>query len=92
MHFFGPNPESNQPRGAIQVFDYSRMEGQYFEPDEKICIIFDNTDYSTLRELPEFQERWNKGAGGFRFCDVPQAREWAGDFAEGITSFGIKPH
>ena len=45
LHLYGSYPESYVSRGAVQVFDYSRMEGQYFEPDDKLCLIFDNTDY-----------------------------------------------
>ena len=52
LHFYGPFPQSI--KGAAQVFDYSRMVGRFFEPDEKICLIFDNVNYDKLRELPEF--------------------------------------
>ena len=57
LHFYGSKPESNESRGAVQVFDYSRMEGQYFEPDDKLCLIFDNTKYERLLELPEYNIR-----------------------------------
>ena len=62
------------------MFDYSRMEGQYFEPDEKICIILDNTNYERLRELPEYSKRWEDDpltatdapeASGFVYGDLP---------------------
>ena len=39
------------------MFDYSRMEGRFFEPDDKICLIFDNVKYDKLRELPEFSKK-----------------------------------
>ena len=52
LHLYGPFPQSI--KGAAQVFDYSRMVGRFFEPDEKICLIFDNVYYDKLRELPEF--------------------------------------
>ena len=56
------------------------MEGQYFEPDEKICIILDNTNYERLRELPEYSKRWEDDpltatdapeASGFVYGDLP---------------------
>ena len=55
LHIYGPFPQSI--KGAAQVFDYSRMVGRFFEPDEKICLIFDNVKYNKLRELPEFAQR-----------------------------------
>ena len=48
LHLFGPLPESAD-KGAEQVFDYSRMSGRYFKPDDRICLIFDNYEYSGLR-------------------------------------------
>ena len=75
LHLFGSYPEQYEPqvRGAIQVFDYSRMEGRYFEPDDRICLIFDNTDYNRLRELPEFSEKWSYGSlrHEFKYGDLP---------------------
>ena len=56
LHFYGPNPQSITNEGADQVFDYSRMIGRFFEPEDKICLIFDNEHYEKLRELPEFSE------------------------------------
>ena len=58
LHIYGPFPQSITAKGAAQVFDYSRMVGRYFEPDEKICLIFDNVYYEKLRELPEFAEKY----------------------------------
>ena len=55
LHLFGPFPQSI--KGASQVFDYSRMVGRFYEPDEKICIIIDNVNYDKLREIPEFAKR-----------------------------------
>ena len=50
LHLFGALPESAQlDKGAEQVFDYSRMSGRYFKPNDRICLIFDNYDYSGLR-------------------------------------------
>ena len=57
------------------------MVGRYFEPDEKICIIIDNVNYEKLRELPEFDNQLYK--------DMPQAREWADTFEEGIKAYGF---
>ena len=56
LHLYGPFPQSI--KGVAQVFDYSRMVGRYFEPDDKICLIYDNVNYDKLRELPEFAIRW----------------------------------
>ena len=44
------------------------MTGRFFEPDEKICLIFDNVNYDKLRELPEFAKRHpdSKGYGSIR--------------------------
>ena len=50
LHFYGPFPKSAQPdKGADQVFDYSRMTGRYFKPDDRVCVIIDNYDYSSIR-------------------------------------------
>ena len=58
------------------------MIGRFFEPDEKICLIFDNVNYAKLREIPEFEDEYDYG-------DMPQAREWADTFEEGIKAFGF---
>ena len=55
------------------------MVGRYFEPDEKICIIMDCVNYKRLRELPEFAD----------YHDMPQVREWADTFEEGIKAYGF---
>ena len=68
LHLYGPFPQSI--KGASQVFDYSRMFGRFFEPDEKICIIMDNVSYDKLREIPEF-------ANSSLSADMPHARDWA---------------
>ena len=82
LHLYGPFPQSI--KGATQVFDYSRMVGRFFEPDEKICIIIDNVNYDKLRELPEFSERhgpktWSL-SNELQYADMPLAREWADEF------------
>ena len=77
LHLYGPFPQSI--KGVEQVFDYSRMVGRFFEPDEKICLIFDNVKYDKLRELPEFAE----------YHDMPEAREWADAFEQGIKGYGF---
>ena len=69
-------------KGTAKVFDYSRMVGRYFEPEEKICLIIDTVNYSLLREIPEFDNS-NLSA------DMPRAREWANTFAEGIKAYGF---
>ena len=63
------------------MFDYSRMEGRFFEPDDKICLIFDNVYYDKLRELPEFAHRFEDDdprqgtlRNDFVFADMPHAR------------------
>ena len=48
LHLYGSLPES-EDKGVDQVFDYSRMTGRYFKPDDRICLIIDNTDYSSIR-------------------------------------------
>ena len=57
LHLYGSLPQV-ESIGAATVFDYSRMTGRYFEPDDKICLIFDNVYYDKLRELPEFSKRY----------------------------------
>ena len=96
LHLYGPFPQSI--KGAAQVFDYSRMVGRFFEPDERICLIFDNVSYDKLREIPEFSMRhpervakfnWNSLRNELMYHDMPHAREWADEFKEGITKYGI---
>ena len=80
LHFYGPLPQSLTNKGAAQVFDYSRMVGRYFEPDEKICLIIDNSIYDKLRELDEFNKSWDDDErfGSVRskpmYGDMPRAR------------------
>ena len=62
LHFHGPFPQ------ADQVLDYSKMVekvkeiqekvGNFFEPDDRICLIFDNVSYDKLRELPEYAQSY----------------------------------
>ena len=59
------------------------MEGRFFEPDEKICIIIDNVNYEKLRELPEFAAEYGL------YDDIPQARYWADTFENGIKAYGF---
>ena len=81
LHLFGPNPLSLTVKGANQVFDYSRMMGRFFEPDEKICLIFDNVHYGKLRQIEEFSWKHNPKMRSLknelRYADMPCAREWA---------------
>ena len=71
------------------------MVGRFFEPDDKICLIFDNVSYDKLREIPEFSKRHedeaNLGplAGELEYHDFPLAREWADTFEEGIKAYGF---
>ena len=71
------------------------MEGRFFEPDEKICLIFDNVKYDKLREIPEFSknwpDEWRYGSlrNQIQYPDMPCAKEWANEFEEGIKAFGI---
>ena len=60
LHLYGPIPQAI--KGAAQVFDYSRMVGRFYEPDDKICLIFSNEHYSKLRELPEFADIYKDDA------------------------------
>ena len=59
------------------------MVGRFFEPEDRICFIFDNVYYDKLREIPEYQKRWpdKDFMGSLRneqeFGDMPQARIWA---------------
>ena len=62
LHLYGPFPQSI--KGAAQVFDYSRMVGRFYEPEEKICLIFCNEHYDKLRELPEFATRYKDSSIG----------------------------
>ena len=66
------------------MFDYSRMVGRFYEPEEKICLIFDNVYYDKLRELPWFAKkyytednRWGSLHNEYHHHDMPRAREWA---------------
>ena len=59
LHLYGPFPQSI--KGASQVFDYSRMVGRFFEPEDKICLIFENVSYEKLREIPEYAVRQESG-------------------------------
>ena len=43
------------------------MVGRFFEPDDKICLIFDNVYYEKLREIPEFGYRYPDIAD---YCDL----------------------
>ena len=73
------------------------MIGRFFEPDDKICIIFDNINYDKLRELPEFAIRFDSNENGnfrpihneLQYGDMPRAREWANTFEEGIKAYGF---
>ena len=50
LHLYGPLPVSAEPdKGTEQVFDYGRMTGRYHKPDDRICLIIDNYDYSSIR-------------------------------------------
>ena len=74
------------------------MVGRYFEPDEKICLIFSNEDYSKLRESPVYGKTWVEhdtryrmfdNANEFMYPDMPQATKWADEFEEGIKKYGF---
>ena len=81
LHLYGPFPQSI--KGATQVFDYSRMVGRFYKPDEKICLIFDNVYYDKLRELPEFSKMCPNDhyivslRNELKYPDMPRARQWA---------------
>ena len=62
------------------------MEGRFFEPDDKICLIFDNVSYDKLRELPEYARTIGDE---LEYADMPRAREWANELEEGIKKYGI---
>ena len=64
------------------------MEGRFFEPDNKICLIFCNEHYDKLIELPEFDWRHEYDNVG-TYGDMPRAREWADEFEEGIKRYGF---
>ena len=71
------------------------MEGRFFEPDDKICLIFDNVSYDKLREIPEFSKTVDEYGGEdedgeLQFDDMPRAREWADEFEEGIKAYGFR--
>ena len=95
LHIYGPFPQSITAKGAAQVFDYSRMVGRFFEPDDKLCLIFDNVNYDKLRENSEFTGRFPdiQDEGSLRnelaHADMPRARDWADTFEEGIKAYGF---
>ena len=92
LHFFGSLPQQIQIKGD-QAFDYSRMVGHYFKPEEKICLIFDNVNYDKLRRVSEFQNRHDEESGSLdsklQYDDMPNARIWADRFEDGIKDFGF---
>ena len=53
LHLFGPEPEE-ETKGEEPVFDYSRMSGHFFQPDDKLCIIVGNVKYDQLRKQEGF--------------------------------------
>ena len=59
------------------------MVGRFYEPDDKICLIFDNEHYEKLRELPAFSRRHRNGSSiesldsPLMYADMPCSREWA---------------
>ena len=69
--------------------------GRFFEPDEKICLIFDNVSFDKLRELPEYAQRypddesWGSLRNELQYPDMPKAREWADDFEQRIKAYGF---
>ena len=70
------------------------MVGHFFEPDEKICIIFHCEHYDKLRELPEFNKRFGDDGRNYgslqnelEYRDMLKAREWADEFEEGIKKY-----
>ena len=64
------------------------MEGRFFEPDDKICYIFDNVNYEKLRELPKFSKRRSKNyEAELMYADMPRARKWANDFEMNIKKY-----
>ena len=71
------------------------MEGRFFEPDEKICLILDNVKYAKLRKLPEFSTRHEDDrfmgslSNELIYHDMPHARQWADQFEEGIKAYGV---
>ena len=81
LHLYGPLPELAQPdKGMDQVFDYSRMTGRYFKPDDRICVIIDNYDYSIVRDEND------NGLG-----DLPGCHEDADLFQQRIADFEFSP-
>ena len=71
------------------------MVGRFYEPDDKICLIFDNVNYDKLRELSEFSSSHadEHDMSTLRnkpfYHDMPHARQWADEFEEGIKAYGI---
>ena len=49
LHLFGPEPEE-ETKGGEPVFDYSRMSGHFFQPDDRLCLIVGNVKYDQLRK------------------------------------------
>ena len=73
-----------------EVFNYSRMSGRFFQPDDRICVIFDTCDYSELRRRPEFG-MIDELEGQYMYRDLPEASEWASEFESSISAFGFTP-
>ena len=69
------------------------MIGRYFEPDDKICLIFDNVYYDKLRERHDAKWGDNELFGAYRnqfmYADMPRAREEADTFEQGIKALGF---
>ena len=64
------------------------MVGHFFEPDEKFCLIFHNEFYDKLRELPEFNKRYDDDEDeDLIYDDMPHARKWANEFEDGIKKY-----
>ena len=53
LHLFGPEPEE-ETKGEEPVFDYSRMSGHFFQPDDRLCLIVGNVKYDQLRKQEGF--------------------------------------
>ena len=80
LYLVGPDPNGDGSMvTAPQVFDYARMAGKFFMPDDKICLIFDICDYSELRKRPEFGKS-DELEGNLMYRDLPEAGEWANEF------------
>ena len=63
----------------------NKVPDRYFIPDDRICLIFDNYDYSSIRWIDE-ESGTEKG-----YDDLSDCRVDADRFMERIADFEFRP-